>query len=58
MKVPPPGERNRDEKEPNRTVSAEMEPTKAVLFGFWGVTVPSSPKDVFTRLEKQHNLPE
>lgn len=35
-----------------------MEPTKAVLFGFWGVTVPSSPDAVFTSLEKQHNLPE
>lgn len=35
-----------------------MEPTKAVLFGFWGVTVHSSPDAVFTTLEKQHNLPE
>lgn len=56
MKVPP--ERKRDEKEPNRTESAKMDPTKAVLFGFWGVTVPSSPKAVFTSLEKQHDLPE
>eukprot|EP00066_Takifugu_rubripes_P003809 XP_003966690.1 PREDICTED: bifunctional epoxide hydrolase 2 [Takifugu rubripes] len=35
-----------------------MEPTKAVLFGFWGVTVPSSPDAVFASLEKQQNLPE
>lgn len=42
----------------NRTWSVEMEGTKAVLFNFWGVAVPSSPHAVFTSLEKKHNLPE
>lgn len=35
-----------------------MEATKAVLFNFWGVTVPSSPRAVFASLEKKRKLPE
>lgn len=48
----------RNLRETNRNVSAEMEGTKAVLFNFWGVTVPSSPHAVFTSLEKKRSLPE
>lgn len=59
-KVPPPSyESERDQRNwtLNRTVPADME-MKAVLFGFWGVAVPSSPNAVFASLEKKHNLPE
>ncbi|CAG00866.1 unnamed protein product, partial [Tetraodon nigroviridis] len=35
-----------------------MDGTKAVLFNFWGVTVPSSPHGVCASLEKKRNLPE